>query len=53
MSGIYILQEQGGPGTPDTGFPFVASYHSQGYSKGILTLIIGLCILLRVYQLIL
>jgi hypothetical protein len=35
---IYIPQEQGGPGIAlGTGFPFVASYDSQGYSGGILT----------------
>jgi hypothetical protein len=33
-----IPQEQGGPVIlPDTGFPFVASYDSQGYGRGILT----------------
>jgi hypothetical protein len=36
----YILQEQGGPVLPlGTGFPFVASYHSQGYGKGIVNLL--------------
>jgi hypothetical protein len=35
---IYIPQEQGGPVIPPgTGFPFVASYDSQGCSGGILT----------------
>jgi hypothetical protein len=35
---IYIPQEQGGPViTPGTGFPFVASYDSQGCGWGILT----------------
>jgi hypothetical protein len=35
---IYIPQEQGGPVIPlGTGFPFVASYNSQGYGGGILT----------------
>jgi hypothetical protein len=35
---IYIAQEQGGPVIPlGTGFPFVASYGSQGYGGGILT----------------
>jgi hypothetical protein len=34
----YIPQEQGGPVIiPGTGFPFVASYDSQGYGGGILT----------------
>jgi hypothetical protein len=37
-SRIYIPQEQGGPVTPPgTGFPFVASYGSQGCGGGILT----------------
>jgi hypothetical protein len=37
-SPIYIPQEQGGPViTLGTGFPFVTSYDSQGYSGGILT----------------
>jgi hypothetical protein len=35
---IYIPQEQGGPGIlQGTGFPFVASYNSQGYGGGILS----------------
>jgi hypothetical protein len=35
---IYIPQEQGGPVIPlGTGFPFVASYESQGSGGGILT----------------
>jgi hypothetical protein len=35
---IYIPQEQGGPVIPPgTGFPFVASYDSQGCGGGILT----------------
>jgi hypothetical protein len=35
---IYIPQEQGGPVIPPgTGFPFVASYDSEGYGGGILT----------------
>jgi hypothetical protein len=35
---IYIPQEQGGPVIPPgTGFPFVASYESQGYGGGIRT----------------
>jgi hypothetical protein len=35
---IYIPQEHGGPVIPPgTGFPFVASYNSQGCSGGILT----------------
>jgi hypothetical protein len=35
---IYIPQEQGGPVIPPgTGFPFVASYDSQGFGGGILT----------------
>jgi hypothetical protein len=35
---IYCPQEQGGPVTSlGTGFPFVASYDSQGYGGGILT----------------
>jgi hypothetical protein len=35
---IYISQEQGGTVIPPgTGFPFVASYDSKGYSGGILT----------------
>jgi hypothetical protein len=35
---IYIPQEQGGPVIPlSTGFPFVASYDSQGCGGGILT----------------
>jgi hypothetical protein len=34
---IYITQEQGGPVILlGTGFPFVASYDSQGYGGGIL-----------------
>jgi hypothetical protein len=37
---IYIPQEQGGPVTPPgNGFPFVASYDSQGYGRSIVTLI--------------
>jgi hypothetical protein len=37
---IYIPQKQGGPVIPlGTGFPFVASNDSQGYSGGILTLL--------------
>jgi hypothetical protein len=35
---IYIPEGQGGPDIPPgTGFPFVASYYSQGYGGGILT----------------
>jgi hypothetical protein len=35
---IYTPQEQGGPVIPlGTGFPFAASYYSQGYGGGILT----------------
>jgi hypothetical protein len=42
---IYIPHEQGSPVIPPgTGFPFVASYVSQGYGEGILTrLHTGLC----------
>jgi hypothetical protein len=35
---VFISQEQGGPvKPPGTGFPFVASYDSQGCGGGILT----------------
>jgi hypothetical protein len=47
-SRIYTPQEQGGPVIPPgTGFPFIASYDSQGNSGGILNSLFFLLMLSR------